>query len=259
MIQINLLPQEAQNPKAAAAAAREPGQAGGLVVMLLVLLLALGIPGVGAAFVIVRTAASNAELEEVRRQRTNLTNEVRRLEAEYSEISEGLEIARRQWRVIQSLNAEDRLFWTEKLNLLPLLVPDGIFLTRLRVSETVRDSETRESRERREAWERLPARQRPPQPPREMMTTITQTLTIDGISYVADGTSDERLDRIIGFIRALEGQRVRMPFSGEMVSFMDGFRQNVEWTRFTDRNMGGRIVQDFSLTITGIPFGGSAD
>ena len=256
MIQINLLPQEAEAMAGGGARApRQPGAAQGLVIAVLVVLVMLAIPAVGGGFLFIASTGSASALKDAKAREERAADEVKKLETEYEEVREGLEVARKQWRILQSLNNPDRLLWTEKLNILPLLVPDGIYLTRIRVSEEITEVETPESRAAFNAWNEKTPRQGSA-PRREYTPVIIQTLVLEGISYVPDGTSDERLDKIIRFINALENDMVPLPHSGSPVNFMDKFTPNVDWTRFEDTRMNDRVVQEFTLTITSRPFGG---
>src|SRR5690606_21172648 len=134
-----------------------------------------------------------AETQQVRNRNEALGREIEQKEEQFEELQEMERVLRNQIALLETLDPPDRLFWAEKLNLLPLYVPDGVFLTTIEVTESSREVETADSRRLQDEWRRKPARSRGPQPPQEFQTIITQQLELEGVSYVAEGTSDDRL------------------------------------------------------------------
>lgn len=252
MITINLLQTETRSK--AAASIGEPSQASGGVLVAVVLLAVFGLAGGLLAYFYLDLARVQNEQAEIRQERNSLRAERDALEEEYETLREALETLRNQDRMLAILDPEDRLYWAEKLNILPMYVPDGVFLTRIRVTEQVQEVETPESRQAYEAWERQRRRGTREDPPRRVMVpVIRQTLELDGVAYEPDGTSADRLSKIIAFYNALENDRVELPFSGEEVSFMDNMSSPITYRPFTESAVQGREVTEFRFVIQSRP------
>jgi len=250
MIEINLLQQEGRSK--AAAATTEPSVNAGNLLVAVVLLIAFLI--VGAVFYVsfAGTSALRSEYNELSSQRARLQNETRTMEREYENLRETLEVLRNQDMILSVLDPEDRLFWAEKLNILPSYMPDGVYLTRIRVTEDVREVETPESRAAYEEWQRAQRRRGATPtdaPQRTMIPVIQQRLVLNGVAYVADGTSAQRLERIIQLYSNLEDMKVELPFSGEEVAFMDNMMPGVSYRPFNQGTMGGREVTEFEFVL----------
>jgi Tfp pilus assembly protein PilN len=247
MIRINLLPQQ---PGKAAARAASPQ--GGTVLVALILFVAFVVTfGVFGFFFSnkyneeKKAAALKAELDVVKKQKADL-------EREYSELRDSLEVLRKQDRILQLLDPpEGRLFWAEKLNILPAYLPEGVFLTKIDVSEDVREVETRESRQAQQRWVQGGRKGR--QPTKEMTPVIRQKLTLDGVAYVPEGTSDQRLERIIEFYQRLESEKVVTPFNNKEVGFLDQMTTNILFDEFDQTRVGGRPVTRFRFFLSSRP------
>lgn len=257
MIRINLLPQQATGSKGAAAPS-SPSSSGGLVVGLAIVAI-LAVVVVAGFGVLALKKRSDAKLASVRDDLAAVNKEISSKKKEAEEIEQAIAALQNQVKVLNTLNPTERLYWAEKMNMLPLIVPEGIYLTELKVTQDVKEVETKASQQRAADWEKKPANTRGPRPPRDVYPVIRQTLIINGIAYVQDGTSDQRLQLIIDFMDALQTKTVKIPFSGKEGNFMDFFEPRVQWESFEDKNMAGRTVQAFQLSILSKPIGGSPD
>lgn len=252
MIQINLLPQDQAK---GTATVKTASAGGGGVAVALVLLFAFVVVIAAGGFAFFLQAQSVAKREAKQAALTRVQNEIKDKEKAAAEVKATRDALRNQIRVLETLNPSDRLYWAKKLNILPLLMPDGVYLTQLRMTEDIKEVETRESQRRQQEWQRKPARTRGARPAREMLPIITQTLVFEGIAYVPDGTSDQRLDKIIEFISALQSAEVPVPFTNEPTNFMEGFVPRINWDEFGDTRAAGRVVQQFQMSLTSRPMG----
>lgn len=255
MIKINLLQQEAGGSRALAGPSMSaPGggtfMVAGILLAAFVVILGYG----GLRFFTWQNDV--AATQQVRNRAAALEREIRQKEDQFEELQEIERVLRNQIALLETLDPPDRLFWAEKLNLLPMYVPDGVFLTTIRVTESSREVETAESRRRQDDWRRRPARTRGPQPPQQYQTVITQQLQLDGVSYVTDGTSDNRLALITTFLRDLQTKEVTSPSTGEPTMFMNNFR-DITYSNIEGVTLAGRECSRFSFTLRARPIGGS--
>jgi Tfp pilus assembly protein PilN len=241
MIKINLLPQEMAGRGARATRTADDGQA--LVALLLIVLLIANL-GVGGFFLYERSQAQK-QRDIVKAERDKVAEELRKTKIEFDEINSSLENMRRLIELAESLDPEDRLLWSRKLNALPLLVPEGVFLSEIQVVQKITEVETDESVAARTAWART---RRGPQPPVERVPSVTQTLTLKGIAYVEGGTATQRLDQITLFFRNLREKKVRLPFDQAETSFMDGLA-NILPSPVETATLQGRQVNTFTFTL----------
>jgi hypothetical protein len=253
MIKINLLQQEGRS-RAVGATMAAPGGGAFLVAGVLVSAFVV-ILGYGAVRYMVWTQDRN-ETQDVRSRAAALEREIQQKEEQFEDLREMERVLKGQVALLETLDPPDRMFWAEKLNLLPMYVPDGVFLTQIRVTESSREVETAESRRRQEEWRRRPSRTRGPQPAQEYQTVITQQLVLDGVSYVAEGTSDDRLLLITTFLRDLQNKEVTSPSTGETVRLFDGFR-TIDYSPIEGVTLAGRECSRFSFTLRARPIGGS--
>lgn len=249
MIKINLLPQDM--PGKGPAAARSGGGGGGAVVAL-VLLFAFAVVGVAGYYVYSyqsETARKTAALDTERRELERRRGELQR---EHANLRESLNTLRNQAAVIEVLDAKDRLFWAKKLNILPKFVPDGIFLTSITMEEVVKEVETPESRKAFNDWKKQNNRNIP-QPPRVMVPVITASMRLNGVAYVADGTSDQRLQLILDFWNSLAEDKVVVPYTGDQAGFLEHMVPLINSEEFTTDRVEGREVTKFSFQMNTIP------
>jgi len=255
MIKINVLPQESGGKGGPAAAAAPSAPAGGTMTVAIVLLLLYAVVIGGGVWVFGQKIKDADKTRVLTERKNKLTKDVAATKTDYERVKETIDVLNNQIAVLEMLDPQSRLFWAEKLNILPLMVPEGVFLTELKVTEDVKEVETAESKQKRADWQKLPARQRQntQQPPRVMNTVITQRLEMTGVAYKQDGTSDVRLQLILDYYKALQNLQVKVPSSGLQVSFMNFFEGEIRFDDFTGEKIGGREVTKFKFYLTTLP------
>jgi Tfp pilus assembly protein PilN len=248
MIRINLLPQQAGGKAAAKSSAPQSGTVMVTMILLVALLVTFGVFG----FFFSQKLGAERELKEVNDKLAAAKTEKGDLERRYTELRANLEVLRKQDRVLQVLDPpEGRLYWAQKLNILPAYLPEGVYLTKIQVTEDVKEVETRESRQRYQKW--VQGGKKGKAPARDYTPIIKQKLQMDGIAYKSDGTSDQRLDLIIQFYNNLEDQKVVTPFNNEEASFMDAMTPNILFDPFDQAEVGGRPVTRFRFHMVSRP------
>lgn len=250
MIKINLLPQEMAGGRPGTAAAGSSFDAGGTAVVALVLLVIFGINIAAGGYLFYTYNEARSKFETTKIEADAIAEELRTTEIKYRDTKSSIERMERMISVAESLDPPDRLLWARKLNMLPLLVPQGIFLTQIDVTREIREVETQASIARRNEWEK--ARQGPP-PEVEKNPVVTQTMNLRGISYAEGGTQNERLEQIITFYRNLQREPVQLPFDDEPTEFLTGFTPNIATSPVSGTTIEGRDVSQFSFTIRTIP------
>jgi len=253
MIKINLLQQSGSSRAAGATSVSAPGGGAFLVAGILVATFVV-IIGFGAVRFMTWTN-DRAVTAQVRGEASRLEREIQRKEEQFEDLQEMERVLRGQVALLETLDPEDRMFWAEKLNLLPMYVPDGVFLTQVRVTESSREVETAESRRRQEEWRRRPSRSRGPQPAQQYQTVITQQMVLEGVSYVSEGSSDDRLELITTFLRDLQTRDVTSPSTGETVRFFQGFR-DLNYSNIEGVTIAGRECSRFAFTLRARSIGG---
>lgn len=248
MIEINLLPQESS---ARAATIKSPSESTGALQATAILIAAYLVLAVGSVLIYQYRADELKKEASLKAEAKKLNQEIGQKEAEFQELSEALAVARNQLALLRALDPEKRLFWAQKLNVLPKFVPDGVYLTDLQVTEKVTEIETRESREAQAAWSKT-KKQGPP-PPVIKQPIISQQFVVRGVSYVQEGTSDERLQLIVDLINRVRFEKVPTPFSGEESQFLEFFKPTVPFSDIKEVKMSERDVTTFKLTLDTIP------
>jgi len=251
MIRINLLPQEQSSGRAGKA----PKTGGGLpvtqnptvliaAVLTIVYLVLIGVGG----FLYMGFAKTKAEVVALEGKKNRIVDEIKKIESEYNELRVAIRVMNEQRQVLEALDPEDRLFWSEKLNILPSYVPDGVFLTRINVTENVREVETDDSKKAQARW--VKGGKKGTQPKKVTRPIITQRIQLNGVSYVPEGGSQDRLRLIIDFHNTLMEEKVTLQFSGEEVSFMDRMKPNINFDEFQDGKVAGRDITKFTFYMT---------
>lgn len=248
MIKINLLPEEM-------AAGKEGRQAtfsenpGSLLVAVVLLVIFSANAAVGGYLLITKSSAEN-RLEMAKSESERIKASLSETESLYRTEQADLRRMERLISVARSLAPADRLMWARKLNMLPLLVPEGVYLEMIEVSQNVNERETEESIRRRNEWMR---NKRGQSPPVERVPVYNQTLRLQGIAYVPDGTDTQRLSQLLEFFRALAEKQVQLPFENEPTSFMKNFRTNVNLFPMTQKRVAGRDVTEFRVDLQARP------
>lgn len=246
MIKINLLPQEMAGGRAGAGA---PSGGAGSALVFMILLIVFVLDAAIAGVLFVNWNKAKSEYESVKKQSDAVAKELKETEVLYSETKSSLERMSKLIAVARALDPPDRLLWSRKLNALPLLVPEGVFLTQVQVKQKVSEKETPESLKRRNEWEKSTNKNKGPAPIKEMVPLYQQTLTVDGVAYVQDGTDNQRLQQIVRFQGNLRDGKVKLPFDKETTSFMDGFIPTVIPSPLSGTQLEGRDVTNFKFTI----------
>lgn len=245
MIKVNLLPQELSGKASKISTSSNEGT--GMVLLAVVLF--LGLLGGGGFFVYSSYANSHAQLDAANRESARIDADLKKKQKEYEELRTSLDELQSQVAVLQSLDPPDRLLWSEKLNILPALVPENVFLTELEVKESVTERETDESRRAYEDWVAKGSKGTPPA--RRKQPIVRQTFEFAGIAYSPDNRFEARLDKITEFVSNLQQKSVKIPFTGEETTFSRGFVPDVrpiapvEATR-----VGNREVTRFRFAMT---------
>jgi len=252
MIDINLLPQDIGR-KAAKGPSSGPSSGAmavtGILVVVYAIIISMGV------FFLSSSQAVASERDRVETLRDDLQAEVEETEELYADLKAEIEVLENQVVILEVLDPEDRLFWAEKLNLLPQVVPDGVFLTNIQVNENVVQRETQASKEAYERWKKIPKKDRPNAPPRKQFyPEITYTVQFDGISYVEDGTDEQRLQKIIDFYTQLQSKELTVPFSGEKTYFMDKMNPNIDFPFVEKTDLQNREVARFTFNLKSTPF-----
>lgn len=248
MIQINLLPQD-NITKAAKGSSSGPNQSS-IVVTAVLLFAYIIVLGIGIYFytdlISVQTQA-RAKTAEAKK----LEDELKIKREEFKEISAQLDDLKAQVTLLNALDPqENRLFWAEKLNLLPELMPEGVFLTQLNVVEDVRQKETKASVEAYENWKKLPVKTRPKEAPKkEFYPEIRYTLSMNGIAYVEDGTDDKLVELVIAFHNRMKSESVSIPFNGKKTVFIENFKDTIRISPMTRTTMDNRAVYQFNFVL----------
>jgi len=250
MIEINLLPQEsAARTTTIKSASESTGalQTVGILVACYAVLLV-------ASFLVYNYRASEVQkVSSLEADSARLKKEISQKEEDFQELNEALAVARNQLALLRALDPEKRLFWAQQINILPKFVPDGVYLTDLTVTEKVVEIETRESREAQDEWNRNKAKKSGPPPPIVKQPIISQQFIIGGVSYVQEGTSDERLLLIVNLINRLRSEKVPTPFSGQPTAFLEFFKPVVPYSNIKEIKLAERDVTQFKLTLDTIP------
>lgn len=243
MIKINLLPQELAGGRASSSTASEGV---GVVVLIVVLALALN-AGLGFYAYSLQTS-SRKLLAETDAEARKVKKELAETQVQYDEAKLSLERMRKLIEVATKLDPDDRLLWSRKLNALPLLVPEGVFLTEVSVTQKVTEKETEASIKARNEWNKKGSKKGTP-PEVVKVPVFQQTLVLNGVAYVEGGTDTQRLDNIVRFNNNLQRMKVQLPFDKAPSAFLDGFVPIITLSPVTGQTLDGRDVTSFRFTI----------
>ncbi len=245
MIKVNLLPQELLGKGPAKTASSSEG--GFMVALVTVVVLAIVSGLFGYAEVSKSTALEQKRVVEADLKKQDA--DLKALREEYRKIEEGLAVMQNQKAVLEALDPVDRLLWSKKLNMLPLLVPENLFLTDIVVKEKVTEEETPESLKASADW--VAAGRKGVAPPKTKIPVINQSMEITGLAYSPDNKSEERLRRITLFRNNLEKSDVKIPYTGKEEKFITGFQRGVgiAISPIELTAIEGRDVSKFTFTI----------
>lgn len=153
---------------------------------------------------------------------------------------------------MKALSPPDRIFWSEKLNMLSAMIPENVYITRMEMVEEQKQIQTTESQRKIEEWEKLPKekQEKTPKPEPVMKPLISQNLKIEGI--VKATTPDGALELVVDFHKRMKTYSQSRP-NGETSRFDD----QISDIRLTDTKMGntgGVDVHLFEFEIKTEPF-----
>lgn len=250
MIKLNLLPQE-YSSKAAAGAPAGPPQGGSVMVGAILAAVYIVILGL-AGLIFWQLMQSNAAVQRAKTDFARVDGERKKLLEEFNEIKELEDALRSQVAVLDSLNPKDRIFWAKKMNMLPSIVPDGLYMTDVKLSEKTQEVETKASRDAQAAYAKQRGKKGPP-PARQMRTIITYQVVMNAVAYVPDGTSDARLALIIQLLQNMQNKEVRLEFNNTTERFLDGMDQRVQISKIEQATIANREVSRVTLTLNTLP------
>lgn len=252
MIEINLLPQD-NLAKASKGKSAGPQQGSLIVAAILFFAFAIVI-GLGAYFYL-GAVTVQAEASRKMAQAKTLKTELDTKREQFKEISQQLDALRSQVALLSALDPQEgRLFWAEKLNLIPQMVPEGVFLTSIKVTEDVRQKETKESIEAYQKWAKLPKKDRPEAAPKKQFyPEIRYNLSMNGIAYVEDGTDDQLVQLAVLFYNQIKSDPLTIPNTGEKTLFLENFRPNIGVSPMTRTLIDNRPVFQFNFAFESNP------
>ncbi len=250
MIKINLLPQEMAGARGGGAAAGGSFDAGGSALVAVALLLVFGINITLGGWMFIRYAEAQESLESAKVEAKKVEDQLKATEVKFKDAKSSIERMERLISVAESLDGPERVLWSRKLNMIPILALEGVFVTELNVTRRITEVETPDSIASRNKWEKD---KKGPPPEVDKNPVINQTLTMDGLAYVDGGTENQRLEQIIDFYRQLRDKKVKLPFDKEESGFLDGLQQVIDPSGVTATRSEGREVSKFRFTMRAKP------
>ena len=246
MIKINLLPPEMTKfKKEPVKVFKVPSSTKHIVILALVIVYIIVI---GVVYSVVhKKLKDDGEVNALQVERDNLKKMVESKQAQFKDLIELRTILANQIEILKALAPPDRLLWAEKINMLADIVPPGVYLTNMDVSEEIKEVQTQESIKIREAWIR--GGKKGVEPPQINKPVVTQTFFIEGITW-AD-SADQRIQLIMKFHDAMRNYS-KKGMNGDERRFMDNFQDIKIEATYLDK-VGGRNVNHFKLILTTKP------
>jgi hypothetical protein len=247
MIKINLLPPEAGKRPLTAKKSTAPSAAPYFAV--LAIIYALALYGAYWAYAkgqdeIKRLAARNTELNKKKA-------EVKRREKEFEENNLLSQEIEEKYAVVQALGPENRIFWSEKLNMISKARMNlAVYVTKLKLTEVVTELETPESAKRRADWRADQSKTKGPEPKAVKQPIINQTLQLDAIAYGAD--SSQRLRQVNAFYDNLLNLKWKRK-NGAEAKFVDRLKPQFGQLDQRMDKVGGVDVLRFAFAIAADP------
>ncbi|MCX7000520.1 MAG: hypothetical protein NT106_09545 [Candidatus Sumerlaeota bacterium] len=246
MIKINLLPPEMTKfKKESAKIFKVPSDATPIVILVLIIVY-IGVFSV-VYFVVHKKLKDDRDLITLQTERDNLKKNVESKQAQFKDLIGLRTILASQMEILKALDPPNRLLWAEKINMLAEIVPPGVYITNMDVSEDVREEETQDSMKIREVW--IKGGKKGAEPPMITKPIVTQTLAIEGITWADE--ADQRIQLIMKFHDAMRNYS-KQGTNGSTRKFMDNFQDIRIDATYLDR-VGGRNVNHFKLILTSKP------
>jgi len=258
MIRINLLPEKEVKRRRAAEVAVPARRVSPPTILILVAMFAL-LGGYYYLGIHKRLTAAQRTERDRRSKKENLDTEIEKRQKGALELQKVENLTKSMLDIVYSLDPEDRLLWSQKLNQISDLVPANVWVTGVTITESIAKKETAGSKRQRKQWELDQLAKGKVKkggrkgleggPPQVFYPEISQSLQIHAIAY--SETDAERIRLINEFHANLfkgvnEQARLRDDFTR-------GFRPGIDIGPISPRIVGGRNVADFSFTLKTIP------
>ncbi|MCX7717790.1 MAG: hypothetical protein N2111_05210 [Candidatus Sumerlaeaceae bacterium] len=254
MIRINLLPTEGASRKArmGGAAASAPPPAPGFSVGLLLLLVLFGAVSWYGYMAYMRVGDAEQKRKAAGNKRDKLKIVLQQKEREFEKFAAESEEVDEKYAVVQGLSPHNRIFWSEKLNMIARARMDlAVYIMKLTLTEKINEIETPESIKRREEWKNRKNKKPEDKEPKPIkVPIINQTLTIEAIAYGQN--SPERLSQVTGFSNMLTTMTWKRD-NGEVVRFMDGMKPEFRQLPQKIEKVGGVEVLRFGFACEAEP------
>jgi cell division protein FtsB len=254
MIRINLLPTEGAGRKArmGGAPASAPPSSPGFMAATLLLVLLLGVAAWYGYSSYTRVGDAKRALASVTAKRDKTKKELQEKEREFEKFAAESEEVEEKYAVVQGLSPHNRIFWSEKLNMIARARLDlAVYIMKLTLTEKINEIETPESIKRREEWKNRKNRKPEEKEPKPIkVPIINQTLTIEAIAYGQN--SPERLSQVTGFSNMLTTMTWKRD-NGEVVRFMDGMKPEFRQLPQKIEKVGGVEVLRFGFACEAEP------
>jgi hypothetical protein len=251
MIKINLLPPEAGKRSSGGGAKVAKGPRSAFLPLALVLVILYGIGGYGAYWLYDKGVQSDLKVKAERSRKDRKEREVKRLQEEVDTHTADREEIEEKYEVARALSPENRVFWSEKLNMIARSRIDlAVYVTKLQLKEKVDEVETPESVKRREEWKAAKQKPTAREPNPVKRPIINQSLTIEALAYGND--TAQRLRQVSAFQEALQNLKWQRE-NGEVVRFMDGMR--IDFGQLSQKLavVGGVEVWRFGFVVVAEP------
>ncbi|MBN1899718.1 hypothetical protein JW926_00165 [Candidatus Sumerlaeota bacterium] len=248
MIRINLLPPEQIKVK------RDrmkivAGPSSSTPMVALILVVAYLVAGAFGYWVYKAKKQKDNEIAKLTTERDGIKKKIQEKQARYKELMDLKTLLANKIEILSALNPPDRLLWAEKMNMLADIVPKGVYLQNIEVTEEIYDIETNESKSRRAKW--VEEGSKPPAPPVVKKPVITQTLSVAGITWADD--PEQRLQLIIRFHEAMKNYST-IGLNGDSRRFMDNFEDLIRIDPTYVGVVAGRTITHFKLILKTKPF-----
>lgn len=279
MIKINLLPPELQKRKAQARkaggfASAAPTQGTFAALALALLFVFVVIDGYTAYHLYSNVSTARAAAGKAK-------SDLAKAKKSYDEQHKAHEEKFREWNlmhekeeILSVLMPKDRIVWAEKLNMLSDLIPDGVYITGVEVTEKVDKIPTEEWLKVHAEWQKkkdaaaakktatatvgAPQEQLGPEPPKVVKPIITQTLILNALALWGEGDMAQ-LDKVVEFQKMMQAYETQND-KGDVRRFRDGFDQEKDGKLKIQPGLQEKKVIDevpvwqFQLTLATRPF-----
>ncbi|MBX7244204.1 MAG: hypothetical protein K1X53_01825 [Candidatus Sumerlaeaceae bacterium] len=251
MIKINLLPSDSGG-KAATGGPRgsmaTPGAA--LFYGLIATVIVASCAYAWFAFSATQDAMKRLKAEERRRddKRKQLVDK----EKEFEEFVQRSSDIEEKFAVVQALNPENRLYWSEKINMIAKARLDlAVYVTKLSLTEKIEEKETQESIKRREEWKNRKNKAANETEPKAIKRPIiNQSLLVEGIAYGTDSPS--QLRQLVLFNEHLTSMTWTRQ-NGKTAHFIDNMESEFKPGSMKAVKVGGINVLRFGFTCVALP------